>query len=120
MIVGLVPPTAGHINFNGNDVTRLPMFRRARLGMGYLPQEESIFRKLTVEQNLLAILETLPLNRRQRQRTVRRTARTVRHLARGAQPRADAFRRREAPPDHRPLAHHQPEPADARRTVQRR
>ncbi len=66
MIVGLVPPTAGHINFNGNDVTRLPMFRRARLGMGYLPQEESIFRKLTVEQNLLAILETLPLKRAQR------------------------------------------------------
>ena len=66
MIVGLVPPTAGHINFNGNDVTRLPMFRRARLGMGYLPQEESIFRKLTVEQNLLSILETLKLNRRQR------------------------------------------------------
>ena len=63
MIVGLVPPTAGHINFNGNDVTRLPMYRRARLGMGYLPQEESIFRKLTVEQNLLAILETLPLKR---------------------------------------------------------
>ena len=66
MIVGLVPPTAGHINFDGNDVTRLPMFRRARLGMGYLPQEESIFRKLTVEQNLLAILETLSLNRKQR------------------------------------------------------
>ncbi len=66
MIVGLVPPTAGRINFNGNDVTRLPMFRRARLGMGYLPQEESIFRKLTVEQNLIAILETLPLNRKQR------------------------------------------------------
>ena len=66
MIVGLVPPTAGRISFNGNDVTRLPMFRRARLGMGYLPQEESIFRKLTVEQNLLAILETLPLNRKQR------------------------------------------------------
>lgn len=67
MIVGLVPPNAGQINFNGNDVTRLPMYRRARLGMGYLPQEESIFRKLTVEQNLLAILETLPLNRKQRQ-----------------------------------------------------
>ncbi len=66
MIVGLVPPTAGHISFNGNDVTRLPMYRRARLGMGYLPQEESIFRKLTVEQNLIAILETLPLNRKQR------------------------------------------------------
>ena len=66
MIVGLVPPNAGRITFNGNDVTRLPMYQRARLGMGYLPQEESIFRKLTVEQNLLAILETLPLNRKQR------------------------------------------------------
>lgn len=60
MIVGLVPPNAGRIFFEGQDVTRLPMFRRARLGMGYLPQEESIFRKLTVEQNLLAILETRP------------------------------------------------------------
>ena len=58
MIVGLVPPNAGRIFFNDQDVTRLPMYRRARLGMGYLPQEESIFRKLSVEQNLLAILET--------------------------------------------------------------
>ena len=66
MIVGLVPPTAGRINFNGEDVTKLPMYKRARLGMGYLPQEESIFRKLTVEQNLLAILETLKLSRPQR------------------------------------------------------
>ena len=66
MIVGLVPPNAGTITFNGVDVTRYPMYRRARLGMGYLPQEESIFRKLTVEQNLLAILETLPLDRRAR------------------------------------------------------
>jgi lipopolysaccharide export system ATP-binding protein len=66
MIVGLVPPNAGRIVFNGQDVSRWPMFRRARLGMGYLPQEESIFRKLTVEQNLLAILETLPLKRAQR------------------------------------------------------
>ena len=66
MIVGLVPPNAGTITFNGVDVTRYPMYRRARLGMGYLPQEESIFRKLTVEQNLLAILETLPLDRKAR------------------------------------------------------
>ena len=66
MIVGLVPPNAGTIRFNGQDVTRLPMYKRARLGMGYLPQEESIFRKLTVEQNLLAILETLSLSGRQR------------------------------------------------------
>ena len=66
MIVGLVPPNAGRIIFNGEDVTKLPMYKRARLGMGYLPQEESIFRKLTVEQNLMAILETLPLNKKQR------------------------------------------------------
>ena len=66
MIVGIVPPNAGRIFFSGHDVTRLPMYRRARLGMGYLPQEESIFRKLTVEQNLLAILETRPLTRAQR------------------------------------------------------
>lgn len=66
MIVGLVPPNAGAITFNGQDVTKLPMYRRARLGMGYLPQEESIFRKLTVEQNLIAILETLSLTGKQR------------------------------------------------------
>ena len=66
MIVGIVPPNAGRIFFSGHDVTRLPMYRRARLGMGYLPQEESIFRKLTVEQNLLAILETRPLSRAER------------------------------------------------------
>ena len=66
MIVGLVPPNAGRIDFGGTDVTNLPMYKRARLGMGYLPQEESIFRKLTVEQNLLAILETLPLKGKER------------------------------------------------------
>jgi lipopolysaccharide export system ATP-binding protein len=66
MIVGLVQPDGGKVIFEGNDVTNYPMFRRARMGMGYLPQEESIFRKLTVEQNLLAILETLKLTRRER------------------------------------------------------
>ena len=57
MIVGLVQPTAGRVVFNGEDVTSMPMYRRARLGVGYLPQEESIFRKLTTEENLMAILE---------------------------------------------------------------
>ena len=66
MVVGLVPPAAGRVLFKGEDVTRLPMDRRARLGMGYLPQEESIFRRLTVEENLLAILETLPIGRIER------------------------------------------------------
>ncbi len=66
MMVGLVRPNGGRVFFEGKDVTNAPMHRRARRGMGYLPQEESIFRKLTVEQNIMAILETLPLNRRER------------------------------------------------------
>jgi lipopolysaccharide export system ATP-binding protein len=60
MIAGLVPPDAGKVYFNGNDISRMPMHRRARLGLGYLPQEESIFRKLTALENLLAVLETRP------------------------------------------------------------
>ena len=58
MVAGLVRPDEGSVNFVGQDVTGLPMHLRARLGMGYLPQEESIFRKLTVYENLMAILET--------------------------------------------------------------
>ena len=61
MLVGLVRPTAGSITFAGEDVSGMPMYRRARRGIGYLPQEESIFRRLTVEENLMAILETLPI-----------------------------------------------------------
>lgn len=60
MTTGQIPPNDGHVSFNGQDVTALPMFRRARLGMGYLSQETSVFRKLTVEQNILAILEAIP------------------------------------------------------------
>jgi lipopolysaccharide export system ATP-binding protein len=68
MITGLVRPTAGDVYFQGRCVTRLPMFRRARLGLGYLSQEPSIFRSLTVEENVMAVLETLPLSRRERLR----------------------------------------------------
>ncbi|MCJ7451537.1 MAG: LPS export ABC transporter ATP-binding protein [Steroidobacteraceae bacterium] len=57
MIVGLVPCDEGHIFLDDREITRLPMYRRARLGLGYLPQEASVFRKLTVEDNILAILE---------------------------------------------------------------
>ncbi len=57
MITGLVQPDVGRIMLDGEDITRLPMYRRARLGIGYLPQEASIFRGLTVEQNILAVLE---------------------------------------------------------------
>lgn len=67
MIVGLVPPNGGRVLFNGTDVTSMPMYQRARLGMGYLPQEESIFRKLTVEENIMAVMETLDLSRKERQ-----------------------------------------------------
>ncbi len=63
MTTGQVVPNGGSVMFNGEDVTQMPMFRRARLGMGYLSQEQSIFRKLTVEENLLAILEALPRSR---------------------------------------------------------
>jgi lipopolysaccharide export system ATP-binding protein len=66
MIMGLIRPTAGRIAFKGKDVTRLPMFQRARMGMGYLAQEPSIFRKLTVADNIMAILETRKLTSRQR------------------------------------------------------
>jgi lipopolysaccharide export system ATP-binding protein len=66
MIAGIVPPDEGAVTFDREDISRLPMHRRARLGLGYLPQEESIFRKLSVFENLLAILETRrDLSRRQ-------------------------------------------------------
>ncbi len=61
MLVGLQHPDAGRVLLNGEDVTQLPMYERARRGIGYLPQEASIFRKLTVEENILCILETLQL-----------------------------------------------------------
>ncbi len=66
MVVGVVKPDAGTVNFQGRNMTRLPMHKRARLGIGYLTQEPSIFRKLTVEQNILAVLETLRINRQER------------------------------------------------------
>jgi lipopolysaccharide export system ATP-binding protein len=73
MIVGLQRPDSGEVFLNGENVTELPMYERARRGIGYLPQEPSIFRKLTVEQNILAILETLELppdERRERLRVL--------------------------------------------------
>ncbi len=66
MVVGLVRPNSGRVYFEDKEVTDHPMYKRARMGMGYLPQEESIFRKLTVEQNIMAILEMQPLNRKER------------------------------------------------------
>ena len=67
MITGLIPADEGSINIDGRDVTKLPMYRRARLGIGYLPQEASIFRGLTVEENILAVLEMVEPDKRERQ-----------------------------------------------------
>ncbi len=67
IIVGFIRPDAGTVSLGGEDISRLPMYKRARRGIGYLPQEASIFRKMTVEENVMAILETLPLSRARRQ-----------------------------------------------------
>ncbi len=66
MVVGLVPATSGRVRLDGTDITRLQMHQRARHGIGYLPQEASVFRKLTVEENILAIVETTDLPRAER------------------------------------------------------
>ena len=66
MIVGLYQPNGGRIYLNDEEIGHLPMYLRARKGIGYLPQEPSVFRKLTTEENLMAILETLPLSREER------------------------------------------------------
>jgi lipopolysaccharide export system ATP-binding protein len=66
MLVGLLRPDEGKITLGGDDITMLPLYQRARHGISYLPQEPSVFRKLTVEQNLLAVIETLPLTQEER------------------------------------------------------
>jgi lipopolysaccharide export system ATP-binding protein len=68
MAIGMIESDGGRVIFDGDDISRLPMFRRARRGMGYLSQEPSVFQRMTCEQNLLAILDTLPLTRVQRKR----------------------------------------------------
>jgi lipopolysaccharide export system ATP-binding protein len=67
MLVGLLRPDEGKITLGGEDITMLPLYQRARRGISYLPQEPSVFRKLTVEQNLLAVIETLPLTKEERE-----------------------------------------------------
>jgi lipopolysaccharide export system ATP-binding protein len=70
MIIGLIAPDAGSVVLDDVDITRLPIYRRARLGIGYLPQEPSVFRGLSVEDNLRAVLEAQPLNKDQRRATI--------------------------------------------------
>jgi lipopolysaccharide export system ATP-binding protein len=71
MIVGVIPANEGQIIFDNQDITSLPIHQRARYGIGYLSQEPSIFRKLTVEDNIMAILETLPLGKTQRRQRLK-------------------------------------------------
>lgn len=72
MVVGVIRPDSGGIYFRGEDITSLPMYKRARLGMGYLSQEPSIFRKLTVEENIMAILETLDIPQKERDKRLKK------------------------------------------------
>ena len=72
MACGLIAPTEGRVFLNGQEVTKWPMYKRARQGMGYLPQDQSIFTKLSVEQNLQAILEYLPFSRKERHERINR------------------------------------------------
>src|SRR5215212_684522 len=72
IIVGLISPDSGRVIVDDEDITNLPMYQRARRGISYLPQEASVFRKLTVEENLVAILETLPLRANQRRESMER------------------------------------------------
>ena len=66
MVIGLIKPDSGKVFFKGEDISQLPMYKRARMGMGYLSQEPSIFRKMSVEDNIMSILETLDLSRKER------------------------------------------------------
>lgn len=68
MVVGLVPATRGKVFLDGKNITELPMWQRARLGLGYLPQEASIFRKLSVWDNVMAVVETMPMAREERRK----------------------------------------------------
>jgi lipopolysaccharide export system ATP-binding protein len=71
MITGMIRPDSGTIHYNRQDITRLPMYKRARMGIGYLSQEPSVFRKMTVEENVMAILEMMPLSAAERKKRCR-------------------------------------------------
>jgi len=83
MIVGIIPPNRGEIIFDNQDITGLSIHERARFGIGYLAQEASVFRKLTVEENIMAILETLPINRTEREKRLQSLLKelNIAHLA---------------------------------------
>lgn len=70
MITGIVKPNRGRVTYNGEDITNFPMFKRARLGLGYLPQEASVFRNLTVEENIVSVLEMRGIPKKERIQTM--------------------------------------------------
>lgn len=72
MTIGMIQPNDGQVVFEGHDVSKMPMYKRARLGMGYLAQEPSVFQRLSVEKNLMAILETRPMGRKEQKETAER------------------------------------------------
>ena len=109
MIVGLIKPDGGSISLDGEDLSRCPMYIRARKGLNYLPQEPSIFRKLTVRENIMAILETLPITPEEREeRLWTASGRAGSDGARGKQG-LFAFRRREEAGRDHPGAGHRAE-----------
>lgn len=90
MAIGLIHPDSGNVIFQETDVTQAPVHKRAKMGMGYLAQEPSIFRSLTVEQNILCILETLPISRAERKRRLEELLEEL-HLTRLAKKRASTL-----------------------------
>jgi len=83
MITGMIRPNEGRVFYRGRDITNLPMYKRARMGIGYLPQEASVFRKLTVEENIMAILETLHISKEERTQRLEQLLEdlTITHIA---------------------------------------
>ena len=118
MILGMVTPDSGAVAFDATDITHLPMYKRARRGIGYLSQERSDFRRLTVWQNLMAILETLPISPASRNRGEHLLEQYG--LIRQRDQRAETLRRRAAQAGNRPRAGHRTQAHPARRALQRR
>ena len=119
MVVGVVKPDEGAVKFQARDITRLPMHKRARLGIGYLTQEPSVFRKLTVEQNILAILETCKMTGAERAVRLKYLLEELDLTPAGQEQGVHPQRRRKAAPGNHPRAGDQPQTAAAGRAVQR-
>ena len=118
-IMGLVKPDSGRILLDGNDITGLPMYRRAILGLGYLPQETSIFRGLTVAQNIMAVLEVAEPDRKARAGPARAIARRIPHRPSARRAGHGAVGRRAAALRDRPRARRRSVDHAARRAVRR-